>query len=202
MIYKKGAAEILRFAADSVKADDGSVNPRELCCAVGALAGYACYTDVFNGFVRDKRLGEDTVFRIIYDNDGKKYYFGELLDNLLAGDKYSLWGFIGSAVKGGGGKLPDIQDILRYISFSAGKEIFGRVRSCELVLQPCGYTEKLWSHAKKIALGHCKDTQLHDVFGLCAAQAVMKCGGVFNITECGRIALESGIIAARSGIKR
>lgn len=199
--YKKGADEILTLTANSMKGADGAVRPQSLMCALGAVAGYSCQRDVRKAYVFGKGIDEDKVFRIIFDKQGEKYYFGELLDNLLVSDKYSLWGFIGGALKHIGVKLIDVEDILRYVSFTAGKEAFGKVRSCDTGETPNEYLSTFWKPLCNIAKKYCQADDFHMLFGLALQKAIMNCSGSYNPSECARISLESGIFCARSELK-
>lgn len=195
--YQKCADEILLRVANGLRGADGSVRPQSLLCAVGAVAGYSAQWDIRSEYVFGKGMPEEKVFNIVLDKQGNKYYFGELIDELIIQDKFSLWGFVGGAVNRLGQKLPDINDIMRYVSYTAGGELFGKVRSCDTGNLPEEYLCNLWKPLKNIAEKHAEKGKLHIIFGICAQKAIMNCASSYNPSECGRILLESGIFMAR-----
>ena len=196
---QKNSVEILNKIIESVRNSEGSVKPQSLVCAVGAVSGYACRYDIIREYGVEKGLPEDSIFNVVFDKSGKKYFFGELLDNLLVKDKFSLWGFAGGAVAHLKAKLPDIEGILKYVSISAGKDNFGCVRSADTEKNPQEYLEKLWNFILPDAKKVCETGEIHILLGMCLQKSIVACSEAFNVTELCRIAMESGIICARAG---
>lgn len=198
---KKGADEILNRLAQAMKNPDGSLHPQSFLCATGSLAGYSCQYDIRNEYVRGKGLTEDNVFMIVRDKQGNKFYFGELLDNLLAGDRFSVTSFVGGALENAGVKLPDVQDIFRYVSFSAGGEMFGKVRSCPTGETMDGYLKILWKPLLPTAEKYARKGETHILYGICVQKALNICVKSVNPKECGRIVLESAVSMARYSLE-
>lgn len=195
--YQKGADELLARVSSAMRGGDNSIHPQSLLCALGAVAGYACQEDVRNIYLRKRGLAEDLVFNIVAAKNGRRYYFGDLLNEPLVNGQNSVWALIGGAVKQRGGTLPDVNDIFRYVSYVIGGERFGRVRSCETGEDMETYLKNLWQPLKAIAKKYANSTDeeggLHVVFGIALQKAVYLCGGSMNITECARIAMESAV---------
>lgn len=196
---KKGADEVMDRLVNSMKNPDGSIHPQSLMCAVGSLAGYACQQDIRDDFVIKKGLPEDKVFRVIQDKQGRNFYFGDLIDNLLAGNKYSVLAFVGGALCHIGAKLTgiNIEDIFRYVSYTAGGEMFGKVRSCQTGETMDGYLKLLWKPLLPTAEKYAPKGELHILYGICAQKAVMLCAKSVTPSECGRILMESAVSMAR-----
>ena len=142
--YQKAADEILERLINAMRGGQAEIHPQSLICAVGALAGYSCQKDVRVMFMKKNGLSEDKVFTIMTDKQGRKFYFGNLINEPLVNEKYSVWSMIGGAVKQKGGKLPDVNDIFRYISYTVGGENFGKPRACEVGDDMGVYLRQLW----------------------------------------------------------
>ena len=195
---QQGAAEILNRLVDIMKNPDGSIHPQSFVCAAGSLTGYSCRYDIIRKYAVEKGMPEDYLFDISRDRNGKKYYFGEILDSLLVKEKFSLWGFVGGAVSHAKAKLPDSEGIMRYVSVTAGMDNFGSVRSAETGESPCEYLADLWKILLDDAKKYCSTGEFHILYGICLQNAIVQCAKAFNPTELGRIALESGVITARA----
>lgn len=198
---QKGAQAVLDRIVNAMTGSSGEVHPQSLLCAVGSLAGYACQQDVRDKFVYEKKLPEDKVFTIIQDKQGRNFYFGDLIDEFLAREKYSVWAFAGGALNHLGKGLIDINDIFRYVSFVAGGEQFGKVRSCNMGETMDGYLRLLWKPLYQICQGFCEKGELHILYGMCVQKAVMVCSKRLDSGECARIAMESAVSMARFSMR-
>ncbi|MBO5448391.1 MAG: hypothetical protein J5994_03580 [Ruminococcus sp.] len=190
---RNGAGEVLVRTVNAMKGGTGQVHPQSLLCALGSLAGYACQQDVRNVYMKNKGMAEDTVFTVMENKQGRKFFFGDLLNEPLVNERYSVWSMIGGAVHRAGAKLPDVNDIFRYVSYVVGGEQFGRVRSCETGDDMETYVRNLWRPLAAIAENYAQDGELHIVFGLALQKSVISCKGVTDITEAARIAMESAV---------
>ena len=191
--YQKAADEILDRLINAMRGGRAEIHPQSLICAVGALAGYSCQKDVRVMFMKKNGLSEDKVFTIMTDKQGRKFYFGDLINEPLVNEKYSVWSMIGGAVKKRGGTLPDVNDIFRYISYTAGGEQFGRPRACQVGESMTDYLGRLWLPLAEVAKQYAEDGELHIVFGIALQKAVFTAGGSMNVTEAARIAMESAV---------
>ena len=191
--YQKAADEILDRLINAMRGGRAEIHPQSLICAVGALAGYSCQKDVRVMFMKKNGLSEDKVFTIMTDKQGRKFYFGDLINEPLVNEKYSVWSMIGGAVKQHGGKLPDVNDIFRYISYTVGGENFGKPRACEVGDDMGVYLKQLWLPLNGIASKYAADGELHIIYGIALQKAVFAAGKTMDITEAARIAMESAV---------
>lgn len=198
---QKGAGEILIRTVNAMKGGTEQVHPQSLICALGSLAGYACQRDVRDLYVRGKGFPEEKVFTVMRDKHGRKFYFGDLLNEPLVNEKYSVWSMIGGAVQRAGAKLPDVNDIFRYVSYVVGGEQFGRVRSCETGDDMETYVRNMWRPLAAIAGNYAREGELHIVFGIALQKAAAGCQGTVNMTEIGRIAMESAVSMSKIDLR-
>lgn len=199
---RKGAGEVLERTVNAMKGGTGQVHPQSLLCALGSLAGYACQQDVRNVYMKNKGMAEDTVFTVMENKQGRKFFFGDLLNEPLVNERYSVWSLIGGAVQKAEARLPDVNDIFRYVSYVAGGEHFGRVRSCETGDDMETYVKNMWRPLAAIAENYAQDGELHIVFGLALQRSVISCKGVTDITEAARIAMESAVSMSKIELKQ
>jgi len=199
---RKGAGEVLERTVNAMKGGTGQVHPQSLLCALGSLAGYACQQDVRNVYMKNKGMAEDTVFTVMENKQGRKFFFGDLLNEPLVNERYSVWSLIGGAVQKAEARLPDVNDIFRYVSYVVGGEHFGRVRSCETGDDMETYVKNMWRPLAAIAENYAQDGELHIVFGLALQRSVISCKGVTDITEAARIAMESAVSMSKIELKQ
>lgn len=187
---QNGAGEVLVRTVNAMKGGTGQVHPQSLICALGSLAGYACQQDA-----RDTHGGfsDESIFTVMRDKQGRKFYFGDLLNEPLVSEKYSVWAMIGGAVQRTGAKLPDVNDIFRYVSYVVGGEQFGKVRSCETGDDMETYVRNLWKPLSETARNYAQAGELHIVFAIALQKAIISCQGAVDMTEAGRIAMESAV---------
>ena len=102
---QKGADAVLERLVNAMRGGSGEIHPQSLVCAVGSLAGYACQKDVRVMFMKKNHLTEDQIFTVMTDKQGRKLFFGDLLNEPLVNEKLSVWSMIGGAVKQRGGTL-------------------------------------------------------------------------------------------------
>ncbi len=190
---QKGADAVLERLVNAMRGGSGEIHPQSLVCAVGSLAGYACQKDVRVMCMKKNHLTEDQIFTVMTDKQGRKLFFGDLLNEPLVNEKLSVWSMIGGAVKQRGGTLPDVNDIFRYISYTAGGEQFGRPRACQVGESMTDYLGRLWLPLAEVAKHYAEDGELHIVFGIALQKAVFTAGGSMNVTEAARIAMESAV---------
>lgn len=143
---KLGAKEVFQRLLDAMK-DSKGVHVESLLTALGALAGYACQANL-RAQALAKGLPETAPFQVIGTKDGKQYFFGDPLNNALAGDQYSVWGLVGGAAQHAGAKeFPDLNEVFQHTSFVLGSEQFGIPRIPENhkpADTPLNYLTNLW----------------------------------------------------------
>lgn len=190
---QKGADLVLDRLINAMRGGQAEIHPQSLVCAVGALAGYACQKDVRELFMKKHGFTEDKIFTVMTDKQGRKYFFGDLLNEPLVNEKYSVWSMIGGAVKQRSGSLPDVNDIFRYISYTVGGEQFGKPRACETGEDMSTYLHQLWKPLTEIAKTYAEEGELHILYGIALQKAVYAAGERMNVTEAARIAMESAV---------
>ena len=172
----------------------GQLHPQSAVSAMGCLAGYACQADVRAKYVLMSKMPEEDVFEMFSDRSGRHYFFGELTDKLLIGSGYSLWAMISRISS----ELPDINEILGYVSSAAGSESFGTVRGVKVGDTMQSYLKMLWAPMSALAMQYCEPGELHIVFGAALTKMLMTfirqgTGG----KELVRISMESAVSMSR-----
>ena len=172
----------------------GQLHPQSAVSAMGCLAGYACQADVRAKYVLMSKMPEEDVFEMFSDRSGRHYFFGELTDKFLIGGGYSLWAMISRISS----ELPDINEILGYVSSAAGSESFGTVRGVKVGDTMQSYLKMLWAPMSALAMQYCELGELHIVFGAALTKMLMTfirqgTGG----KELVRISMESAVSMSR-----
>lgn len=147
----------------------GQLHPQSAVSAMGCLAGYACQADVRAKYVLMSKMPEEDVFEMFSDRSGRHYFFGELTDKFLIGGGYSLWAMISRISS----ELPDINEILGYVSSAAGSESFGTVRGVKVGDTMQSYLKMLWAPMSALAMQYCEPGELHIVFGAALTKMLM-----------------------------
>src|ERR1043165_6308558 len=124
---KIAGKEILGRLMNAFK-DERGVHSESLCCALGALAGYACQASLRAQSIA-KGLDPDAGFSIATGKDGRKYYFGDPLKKQVAEVKDSVWSMAAGAVQAAGAtQMPDLEGIFKHVAATVGGEGFGQPR--------------------------------------------------------------------------
>jgi hypothetical protein len=143
---KVGSKEVLQRLVDAAK-DERGVHVESLLCILGALAGYACQANL-RAQALSRGMPETAAFQTVEARDGKKYFFGDPLNDALAGSKYSVWGLAAGAAQNAGAKgLPDINEMFQHTSSVLGGPKFGVPRLPEGHAtgdSPVNYLKALW----------------------------------------------------------
>jgi len=121
---KLGSKEIFQRLVDAMK-DSKGVHIESLLCALGALAGYSCQANL-RAQALAKGMPETAPFQTVGTTNGKQYFFGDPLNNALAGSQHSVWGLAGGAAQhAGANELPDVNEIFQHTSSVLGSDQFG-----------------------------------------------------------------------------
>jgi len=144
---KLGAKEVFQRLINGMK-DAKGVHIESLLTALGALAGYACQANL-RAQALAKGLPETAPFQVVGTKDGKQYFFGDPLNDALAGSQYSVWGLVGGAAQHAGAKdFPDLNEVFQHTSSVLGSEQFGIPRIPENhkpADTPLNYLKALWA---------------------------------------------------------
>jgi len=143
---KLGAKEVFQRLLDGMK-DSKGVHVESLLAALGALAGYACQANL-RAQALAKGMPETAPFQVIGTKDGKQYFFGDPLNNALAGSQHSVWGLVGGAAQHAGAKdFPDLNEVFQHTTSVLGSEQFGIPRVPENhkpADTPLNYLKAFW----------------------------------------------------------
>lgn len=122
------ALRIARLLLDEYS-DNSVVYAETLLSAVGALAGFAAQQAIWEGVVRPGRLPAEKAFVLVKTADGESYYFGDLLNTILASTKQgemSIWRLVaGAAVGNGATALPELGPLFSACAANVGGARFG-----------------------------------------------------------------------------
>lgn len=144
---KLGAnALIQQLSADMSAQNPKGVHLESLLVMLGSLGGFSCQMAIHEGVAKSKK-GSSKPLMEVRGADGRKYYFGDLLNAILAEEKISFFAFAGGSVGAKGGKLPDMQELLGHVSSSLGTENFGIPRYPEghsAADTPYNFVKALW----------------------------------------------------------
>ncbi|MFH2044256.1 MAG: hypothetical protein ABIK92_03805 [Pseudomonadota bacterium] len=172
---KIGAKEVFHRIFKAMK-DDRGVHIESLLCVLGALAGYSCQANLRAQAI-EKGVPENTPFVVMEANDGKKYFFGDPLNRILAEGQLSVWSLaVGAAQDAGCEKLIDLQDIFKHVTASVGKTTFGIPRLPDdhpVSDKPINYLRALWPQIFEVAKWFCqKPSEWPVLFGLAIQEAI------------------------------
>jgi hypothetical protein len=99
---------------------------------LGASAGFGCQMAIREAFVKTGKVPEERAFVVVGTKDGKKFYFGDFLNQpLLNTNQISVWTLVaGGAIKAGSttNSLPNISEILKHNASTIGTQEFGLPR--------------------------------------------------------------------------
>jgi hypothetical protein len=121
---KIGSRELVSWLTSVLK-DAKGVHAETLLCVLGSLAGYACQAGIRAHYMYTLNLPEQKVFIVMGAQDGKKYFYGDLLNKPLCESQYSVWSMAAGAVQHLGHKPFDYSEIFKHVTMSAGGASFG-----------------------------------------------------------------------------
>jgi len=193
---KLGAKEVLQRLIDGMKNEHG-VHVESLLCALGALAGYSCQANL-RAQALSKGMPETAPFQVVETKDGKKYFFGDPLNNALAGSQHSVWGLAaGAAQHAGARELPDINDIFKHTSSVVGGQEFGVPRLPQQHAAgdlPVNYLKALWPTLFPTVKLFCPNpVDWPILFSLAAQEAITMAKSVIAPDLSLRIIMESAV---------
>ncbi len=193
---KLGAKEVNQRLIDAMKNAKG-VHVETLFCALGALAGYACQASL-RAQALEKGLSETAVFIVMGTPNGKKYFYGEQLNQMLAESKYSVWSLAaGAAQHNGCSSLPDISEIFNHTTQTVGDVEFGIPRipdGHQPGDKPINYVKVLWPNLLPIIKQFChKPAEWPILLGLAVQEIMDMSKGVIAPDLAIKIVMESAI---------
>jgi hypothetical protein len=193
---KLGAKEILHRLIEGMKNERG-VHIESLLCSLGALAGYSCQANL-RAQALEKGMPETAAFQTIGTKDGKKYFFGDPLNDALAGSQYSVWGLVaGAAQHAGAQELPDINEMFQHTASVVGGLEFGVPRVPDKHAagdSPMNYLKVLWpAFFPTVKLFCPKPVDWPILFSLAAQEAIIMSKSAIAPEVALKIIMESAI---------
>lgn len=193
---KLGAKEIFQLLLDGMK-DEKGIHIESLLCALGALAGYSCQANL-RAQALAKGMAETAAFQIVGTKDGKQYFFGDPLNNALAGSQHSIWGLAGGAAQHAGAKeLPDLNEIFQHTSSAVGGDQFGIPRipqNHRASDTPINYLKAIWPKLFPTVKLFCPNpVDWPILYGLAIQEAIDIGKSVVDPTLALKIVMESAI---------
>lgn len=178
---KLGGKELSHRLMQALKTERG-VHIESLLCALGALAGYACQASL-RAQALAQELPETAALVVVKTNDGRRFFFGDPLNRLLAESQHSVWSLVaGEAQHQGCKALPDVAAIFQHVSQTIGGDAFGVPRIPEGHLPgqlPARYLQHFWPGALGLAQHFCAAPHEWPVlFGLAIQDVMQQAKGV------------------------
>ncbi len=203
---KIGAKEVFNYLVNGMK-DSKGVHIESFMCILGSLAGYSCQASLRKELIEMKGLNENQVFAIVEDKDKKKYYFGDLVNQPLVENQYSVWALSAGAVQHLGiTKMLDVREIFAHVSMSVGSDSYGipRVPDAHKPSDiPYNYVRSLWTKFLPIAEHYCASpSEWPIMFGMAIQEGIISGKDAIDPLLALTIAMESAIPMAKVDIKR
>lgn len=109
--------------------EQGRVHVETLLSALGACAGFGCQIAVREA-IKAGRIDPRGALMVVETDDGGTYFFGDQINQPLLEAPVSVWRLIAGAAQHAGAKeLPDIIEIVTYVTKSIGGGQFGVLRA-------------------------------------------------------------------------
>lgn len=193
---KFGGREIFKRLLEGMK-DDQGVHVESLLCALGSLAGYSCQA-YLRALAAEKGLDETVALHTMEVTDGRKYFFGDLLNQPLVESKYSIWSLAaGAAQQNGCTKFPDIKSILAHVIDTLGTDAFGVPRypgDRRAGDIPINYLKALWPVLFPVVKMFCKEPDEWPIlFGIAIQEALDAGKNIVSQDNALQIVMEAAI---------
>lgn len=170
---KAASKEISRTLMKLLKSRQG-VPVETLFGVLGSLAGFSCQMGIRDEYSR--RANALPPLHVVRTLDGRVFYFGDALNEMLAESQYSVWSLSASHARKLGGTPPDLSAIFAHVSRTCGGTDFGVPRFPEgrpVKDLPVDYIKTFWSLIQPAVQKHCNGpSEWHVAYGL-AIQAAM-----------------------------
>jgi len=176
---KIGAKEVNQRLIAGLKNEKG-VHVESYLTVLGTLAGFSCQMSLRAKMAQKKAHPEsipETITLVVASGaDGKKYYFGDSLNQLLAESQYSIWRLAAGALQKLGAPIPDVGEIFKHVSETVGGNTFGIPRIPENHRPgdlPINYLRIIWPSLFPVVTQFCDEPSEWPVlFGLAIQEAI------------------------------
>jgi hypothetical protein len=177
--------------------NDRGVHIESLLACLGALAGYACQACVRENHARTGATSPESGLTVASGADGRRYFFGDPLNRLLAEDRCSVWSFTAGAVQHLGKPLPDIEGIFEHVASTVGGAQFGipRIPADHRPGDvPINYLKAVWPQLLPIAKRFADEpAHLPMIYGLAIQHAIFAARNIIDPTLAATIAMECAV---------
>ncbi len=198
------AQELLDLLLDALR-DQSGVQVETALALVGALAGFSAQMGIRETLVATGKVSEDKAFVVIEAKNGEKYYFGDLLNEVLFEHKpgnFSVYAFVGGAAqKAGASQLPNLQDIAAHVARTIGTSEFGILRvPPEHVPKnnPLVLLQRFWEGTRSfLVLNSQPPTHWPFTLGLAAQKLILMAKDTINPALASNIVMEAAIAMAK-----
>lgn len=200
--------------------DNKGVQVEKLFIVMGAITGYSCQYSLrqkyLGKYIEDKTSGElrliqeRDIFIDVETKDGKKYFFGDNLNNTIYGENYSLIGFLGGALQRLGYPniekdtklLEDIKEIFAYVTSIVGSKKYGNIRlpnDAKIDGSAIDYLKEYWKLSLEISRQFISIEDMYILWGVVCQQTIIFCKDVISIPpiNSAKIILESAITTSK-----
>lgn len=198
---KIGGKELLERLIAAMKTEKG-VHAESLLCALASLAGYACQAAVRAEWVEEKGQLETKAFTIISTNNGQRFFFGDLPNQALIEQEYSVLRLsAGVARELGAEKEFDFKSVFEHVAASIGSDSFGVPRLPDGHRPgdlPIKYLQVLWPNCLALVKEFCaKPAEWPILFGIAIQQAMLYCKAIMPPDLALTIVMESAVPMAK-----
>lgn len=194
---------------------DGLLHAETFVVALGAVAGFCAQCALHETMIKagKVKLGKDYHIRVF--SDGRKYLFGDVLNDFListAPGRLGLWSLVvGAAAREGVpvAELPDLGPIFSVVAESAGTFKFGLIDvrdEHKPHLQPLQALNLVWPLARKCLTGKGLDDRDYGqaafehwpvIANIVASNSISQMKEVLNPRVAARLIMQSAIIASK-----
>jgi len=120
-----GAQELAAEILNAATTHDG-LNIEIALASIGAYAGYICQASIRKEMIEGRGMAEHSAFAVFTAPNGQTYFFGDLLNKVLAEAELSIWGMATDAVTQLGAPITvDVAEIFKYVTATVGTDRFG-----------------------------------------------------------------------------
>jgi hypothetical protein len=198
---RRASREVLGLVMASLK-DQRGIHLESLFCALGALAGRACQESV-RARATSEGKPPDAYFEIVTTSDGRKFLFGDALNQPLAEDRMSLWSLVaGAAAHDGAKQLPDLREIFAHNARELGGAQFGVPRlppEHPVQGRPLDYATKLWPLVRPVVAEFAGEPRMWPVaVGLAIQELMAQTRSNLAPEIVARIVMESAIPVSKT----
>lgn len=198
---KIGAEDLVSRLLTGLSSKQG-VHIESLLSILGSLAGFCAVDSVLKLAAASDRSLRECGVMAVETADGSRYYFGEPINQMLAGTNLSLWALVAGMVDHlGSSEYPDFAEISGYVAGTLGGAEFGHPRVPEHYRPgdlPINYVRDIWPVVLPLLEQHAPMLQERTTLFGFAVQNVIQLGkDVIPPAMAGKLVLECAVPMAK-----